>query len=105
MQQCSSTKHAWYSPKEEIMKNALFEAFPVEVKFVLTFIQQVMHHVQAFSTIQELCDGTQTSQMAEYIQFNPFQACFGSAVIIRFDAKDQILVLDQTVVSFRQLVA
>ncbi len=86
-------------------QTALFEAFPVEVKFVLALIQQIMHHVQAFSAIQGLSDGTQPSQMAEYIQFNPFQTCFGSAVIIRFDAKDQIFVFDQTVVSFRQLVA
>ncbi len=61
-------------------QSAGFELFPVEVKFLLTFIHQVVHHSQAFCPVQTLGDRSQPAQMAKEVQFDTLQAHFSSFV-------------------------
>ena len=93
--------------RDEVLgsQSAGFELFPVEVKFLLTFIQQVVHHSQAFCPVQTLGNRAQPAQLTKEVQFDTLQAHFGSFVGIRFNAEDQVLAFDQPVIAFSQLGA
>ena len=81
------------------------EGVPVKLKlFPAVHVEDVVHQLEPFLSVQRLCGHTQPVEVVEQIVLDVFQPGFGQFHTVRLDTKGDELGLGQAVVAFGQLL-